>query len=151
MAAARDPHHHRFQKKNPSLLVLSLLLLLSSLFLALPLLFTSSTTPASASPPSRDFISKERSDRRACNYSGGNWVYDPASRPGRYDHTCKEIFKGWNCIARNKSNALDLVKWRWKPNGCELPPLDPFRFLQRYRDTNIGIFLSLASVDECKF
>ncbi|KAL6545867.1 Protein trichome birefringence-like 13 [Orobanche gracilis] len=74
-----------------------------------------------------------------CNYSDGRWIYDPTVRsPPRYDHTCKEIFKGWNCIASNKPNAADILKWRWKPQGCDLPPFDGLRFLKNFRDTNIG-------------
>ncbi|XP_051146353.1 protein trichome birefringence-like 13 [Andrographis paniculata] len=75
----------------------------------------------------------------SCNYTEGRWIYDPTMRfERRYDHTCKEIFKGWNCIANNKSNAIEIPKWRWKPYGCDLPPFDPLKFLERFRDTNIG-------------
>lgn len=73
-----------------------------------------------------------------CNYSDGTWIYDPNVRSASYDHTCKEIFKGWNCIASNKSNGLDIIKWRWKPKGCDLPRFDPIRFLERFRNKNIG-------------
>ncbi|KAL6517539.1 hypothetical protein OROMI_033240 [Orobanche minor] len=74
-----------------------------------------------------------------CNYSDGRWIYDLTVRsPPRYNHTCKEIFKGWSCIASNKSNAADILKWRWKPHGCDLPPFDGLRFLKNFRDTNIG-------------
>ncbi|CBI25080.3 unnamed protein product, partial [Vitis vinifera] len=64
------------------------------------------------------------------------WIYDPGVRSAPYDH--KEIFKGWNCIASNKSNGLDIIKWRWKPKGCDLPRFDPVRFLERFRNTNDG-------------
>lgn len=73
-----------------------------------------------------------------CNFSDGKWIYDPAAKAARYDWTCKEIFKGWNCIAGKKSNALDILKWRWKPNACDLPMFDPLHFLERYRDSSIG-------------
>jgi len=57
----------------------------------------------------------------------------------RYDHTCKEIFKGWNCIANGKRNGRSLLHWRWKPAGCELlPRLDPHQFLERHMNTNIA-------------
>ncbi|KAJ8749224.1 hypothetical protein K2173_018700 [Erythroxylum novogranatense] len=51
----------------------------------------------------------------------------------RYDNTCKEIFKGWNCIANNKSN----------PKDCDLSAFDPHVFLHTYRDTIIGTFTIL--------
>ncbi|GMQ01254.1 hypothetical protein CsSME_00047957 [Camellia sinensis var. sinensis] len=151
--AARDHHHYHSKKNTPpsssssssytSLLFLSLLCL-ASLFLVFSLFKTSSK--ASLSPQHHrnfEFNPSETnnqvsSDRRLCDYSDGKWIYDPTVRSARYDHSCKEIFKGWNCIASNKSNALDIVNWRWKPNHCDLPQFDPLRFLQRYRDTNIG-------------
>lgn len=73
----------------------------------------------------------------SCDYSDGMWVHDPTIR-FRYDQTCKEIFKGWNCISSNKSNARDLLLWRWKPKSCHLPHLDPLHFLNRFRHKSIG-------------
>ncbi|KAF2539826.1 hypothetical protein F2Q68_00019167 [Brassica cretica] len=37
-------------------------------------------------------------------------IMDP--RP-EYDSNCKEIFKGWNCLRNNKTNGLEIFKWRW--------------------------------------
>ncbi|XP_027112697.1 protein trichome birefringence-like 13 [Coffea arabica] len=75
----------------------------------------------------------------ACDYSDGRWIYDPkADKSLRYDQTCKEIFKGWNCIGSNKFNAFEVVKWRWKPYHCELPQFDPLLFLKRFANANIG-------------
>lgn len=106
-------------------------LCLASLFLCFSIFRTS---------PSLTYTGvREKSDGGNCNYSEGKWIYDPRIRyPRRYDHTCKEIFKGWNCIASNKSNAVDIPKWRWKPYGCDLPQFDPMQFLEKFRDSNIG-------------
>ncbi|TYJ50269.1 hypothetical protein E1A91_A01G194500v1 [Gossypium mustelinum] len=78
------------------------------------------------------------SSSSSCDYSDGSWIRDPDVRLDRYDSSCKEIFKGWNCILNKKSNGRDIVKWRWKPRNCHLPPFDPLKFLHTYRDTNIG-------------
>ncbi|TYI44097.1 hypothetical protein ES332_A01G213600v1 [Gossypium tomentosum] len=78
------------------------------------------------------------SSSSSCDYSDGSWIHDPDVRLDRYDSSCKEIFKGWNCILNKKSNGRDIVKWRWKPRNCHLPPFDPLKFLHTYRDTNIG-------------
>ncbi|PUZ72117.1 hypothetical protein GQ55_2G367600 [Panicum hallii var. hallii] len=94
-----------------------------------------------ASSPSPRPLPAPRKPSQACDYSAGEWVRDASAGPAlRYDHTCKEIFKGWNCIANGKANGRDLLRWRWRPSGpgCELPRLDPRRFLERHRDTNIG-------------
>ncbi|KAH6789884.1 TRICHOME BIREFRINGENCE-LIKE 13 [Perilla frutescens var. frutescens] len=90
-------------------------------------------------PPSLAYSAVPEKINGNCNYSSGRWIYDPTVRsPPRYDHTCKEIFKGWNCIAGNKSNAVEILRWQWKPHGCDLPPFDPWRFLEKFRDTSIG-------------
>lgn len=82
------------------------------------------------------------SSSSSCDYSDGSWIHDPDVRLDRYDSSCKEIFKGWNCILNKKSNGRDIVKWRWKPRNCHLPPFDPLKFLHTYRVTNIGILTS---------
>ncbi|KAM7479076.1 hypothetical protein LguiA_027289 [Lonicera macranthoides] len=144
--AGRD-HHHPPQKKNTSFssscctsFLFLALLLFTSLFLALSLFGTS------LSLQQRHYESFESTPTEiktevlsaSCEYSDGKWIYDPTARSSRYDSTCKEIYKGWSCIAGNKSNALDILKWHWKPNDCDLPQFDPLSFLQLYRDTNIG-------------
>ncbi|KAK6159163.1 hypothetical protein DH2020_006477 [Rehmannia glutinosa] len=113
-------------------------LLLSLLCLVSLLLCFSLFRIDTASPSLTYSVLPEQSNSN-CNYSNGRWIYDHTVRyPPRYDHNCKEIFKGWNCIASNKSNAIDIIKWRWKPYGCDLPPFDALRFLENFRDTNIG-------------
>ncbi|XP_047948068.1 protein trichome birefringence-like 13 [Salvia hispanica] len=112
---------------------------LITLLCAVSLYFCFSLFRKDAPPPSFFYPVVPATTNGTCNYSDGRWIYDPSIRsPPRYDHTCKEIFKGWNCIAGNKSNALDIIKWRWKPHGCDLPPFDPRRFLEQFRDTSIG-------------
>ncbi|KAL0911395.1 hypothetical protein M5K25_019533 [Dendrobium thyrsiflorum] len=73
-----------------------------------------------------------------CDYSSGNWIRDRSSVIPRYDSSCKEIFKGWNCISNGKSNYRELLQWRWKPSGCDILPLDPVHFLRRFRNKSIG-------------
>ncbi|KAL8139635.1 hypothetical protein V2J09_005656 [Rumex salicifolius] len=116
-----------------SLLCISVLLLLFAFSL-----FRSSPTATSSADLS---LTQSLGFRRleACDLSDGDWVYDPQHAVGkRYDHSCKEIFKGWNCILNNKPNGVEISKWRWKPKQCDLPVFDPVRFLERHRDTSIG-------------
>ncbi|XP_058081083.1 protein trichome birefringence-like 13 isoform X2 [Magnolia sinica] len=127
-AAVMAPRDHR-KKLNLSFLLLSLLC--SASILIVFSAFRGSNTPLFP----YDFDRETRRD--LCNYTDGIWIHDPTVRM-RYDNTCKEIFKGWNCISNNKSNGRDIPSWRWQPRACDLPPLDPVRFLERFRDTNIG-------------
>lgn len=145
--ASREQYH---SKKTASSFSYSrsfiLLLFFGSLFLGFSL-FKSSLLPfrapaneVTATFPTGDGAS---GSLNACDYSDGEWIYYPRGKSLRYDHTCKEIFKGWNCISSSKYNALDIVNWRWKPHRCELPQFDPLLFLQRFTNTSIGIRASL--------
>lgn len=111
---------------------LPLVLLLPLILLTLILIFPSRSIPALRDAALRS--------QQTCDYAAGGWVPDSSAESHlRYDHTCKEIFKGWNCVANGKRNGRTLLRWRWKPAGCELlPRLDPLRFLERHRNTNIG-------------
>nr|XP_048336560.1 protein trichome birefringence-like 13 [Ziziphus jujuba var. spinosa]XP_048336561.1 protein trichome birefringence-like 13 [Ziziphus jujuba var. spinosa] len=141
---SESQHHNQMKKKVPLFPLLSLPCFVSIFFL---LSLIRKTSVPSQSPrhqqQSFQFHDIDGSDPGThpsgpCDYSDGSWVYDPNARPSRYDNTCKEIFKGWNCISSNKSNARDLIKWRWKPTLCDLPPFDAASFLQKFRDTSIG-------------
>lgn len=130
--------HHSTKKlvaSNSSLASRALL----SLVCAVSLYFCFFLFRKDSEPPSLIYSLVPEKNNGNCNYSEGRWIYDPTVRsPPRYDHTCKEIFKGWNCIASNKTNAVDILRWRWKPDACDLLPFDPWRFLEDFRDTNIG-------------
>ncbi|KAH1047857.1 hypothetical protein J1N35_038641 [Gossypium stocksii] len=135
-------------KKLSSLFPLLSLICFNSFFLILSIFkkatISSSTThpqffrfkPIDANPTTRS--NPSATGDSSCDYSDGSWVYDPNAGFNRYDSSCKEIFKGWNCILNNKSNGRDIINWRWKPRNCDLPPFDPLQFLHTYRDINIG-------------
>ncbi|KAJ4980710.1 hypothetical protein NE237_031547 [Protea cynaroides] len=145
--ASRD-HHYTKKNKNLSLccylsflclsvLCLASLFLISSAFKGSTAIYSFSSKDNNAlEQKQNDFPRKEKS--YLCNYSDGTWIYDLKVRYTRYDNTCKEIFKGWNCISSNKSNAQDIIKWHWQPKTCDLPQFDPVQFLEHFRNTNIG-------------
>lgn len=150
--ATRELHPHTHPKRNPLFPLLSLLCF-ASIFLVLSLSRKTSSNP-SHSEQTFEFRQTRRPDPnaatgRSCDYSDGTWIYDHQPRGARYDGTCKEIFKGWNCISNNKKNGWELTKWRWKPRSCDLPPFDPVSFLEKYKDTSIGILSLCLSVNFC--
>ncbi|XP_054801003.1 protein trichome birefringence-like 13 isoform X1 [Prosopis cineraria] len=139
--AARDANPIASAKKVPLFPLLSLICF-TSIFLILSQ-FRKTSIPSTTTSPYHSFDIADEESRStvrvgSCDYSDGSWVYDPKAASARYDHTCKEIFKGWNCRLGNKSNAGDIVKWRWKPKRCDLPQFDAVRFLRDYRDSSIG-------------
>ncbi|KAL3614397.1 Protein trichome birefringence-like 13 [Castilleja foliolosa] len=143
--------HYSPKKLAASTSSLAFRLLLSLLCLAsLFLCFTLFQNDTASSSLSYSAVPEKSSSN--CNYSDGRWIYDSAVRsPPRYDHTCKEIFKGWNCFTGNKSNANDILKWRWKPYGCDLPPFDSLGFLESFRDTNIMLLVDLMDLNSAGF
>ncbi|KAG0477355.1 hypothetical protein HPP92_014196 [Vanilla planifolia] len=106
-----------------------LLFIVASFFFSAP---RSTVVPEGFSDDVRTLVAS------SCDYSDGSWIRGPRSVAPRYDSSCKEIYKGWNCISCGKANARALLQWRWKPSGCDLPPLDPVHFFRLFRNTNIG-------------
>ncbi|XP_010530681.1 PREDICTED: protein trichome birefringence-like 13 [Tarenaya hassleriana] len=118
--------------------VFSLLCFVSVFFL---LSLTRRASLSSPHPHRSANVFQSRSDHPSgalCDFSEGSWIHAAAAASARYDSSCKEIFKGWNCARNNKSNAAEITRWRWQPRNCDLPSFDPVDFLKTYRDTNIG-------------
>ncbi|XP_022990908.1 protein trichome birefringence-like 13 [Cucurbita maxima] len=140
--AVRENHHRHYQAKQVPLFPLLSLICFLSILLALSA-FRKTSAPLQPHQ-SIQFNNGDRSGRSkaardgSCDYSDGSWYYDPNLRTSKYDHTCKEIFKGWNCYAANKSNAPQIINWHWKPKQCDLPHFDPVSFLEKFRNINIG-------------
>lgn len=70
--------------------------------------------------------------RGQCDIFSGQWVCNP-SGPVYTNLSCHFIEPPQNCI-RNGRPDKNYLYWRWKPNGCELPPFDPFIFLDAMKD-----------------
>ncbi|XP_062185456.1 protein trichome birefringence-like 21 [Phragmites australis] len=63
-----------------------------------------------------------------CDIFRGEWVPDPHS-PQYTNETCSYIQANQNCMFYGRPD-LEFLKWRWKPDGCDLPRFDPHKFLQ---------------------
>lgn len=63
-----------------------------------------------------------------CDIFSGKWVSYPQG-PHYTNSTCWTIQDHQNCM-RNGRQDTGYLKWRWKPNGCELPVFDPAEFLK---------------------
>lgn len=107
----------------PWLILLTLLLL----FLYSSLLSSSPTPHSKRIPPLPS----------TCNFFKGHWVQDPNHIP-MYDETCPFHRNAWNCL-RNKRDDMGVINsWKWVPQDCVLPRIDPVRFLGLMRNRNIG-------------
>ncbi|KAK8961522.1 hypothetical protein KSP40_PGU020654 [Platanthera guangdongensis] len=134
--AARDVERRRYPSSILSFFT-TVLLFIATIFVfsSLRHLVDSDGVSNGFQPPA---VRKNIRGDAFCNYTSGNWVRHQHFVTPPYDSSCKEIFKGWNCLSNRKSNARDLLQWRWNPSGCLLPPLDPVHFLGRFRNKSIG-------------
>ncbi|KAG0615945.1 hypothetical protein M758_5G078500 [Ceratodon purpureus] len=74
--------------------------------------------------------------KEACDLVKGSWV--PDSRPPQYTNsTCGFIQGHQNCM-KNGRKDRGFLHWKWKPDQCELPRIDPQSFLAAMRDRSMA-------------
>ena len=56
----------------------------------------------------------------ACDLYKGRWVYDEARAPLYKESGCGFLTEQVTCM-RNGRRDDDYQKWRWQPDGCDLP------------------------------
>ncbi|GAB2214807.1 hypothetical protein Droror1_Dr00019171 [Drosera rotundifolia] len=81
-------------------------------------------------PPKRDPAAKQI-NQSSCNLFAGSWVRDdtyPMYRPA----DCPLIDAGFNCLLYGRPDS-DYLKYRWKPDACDLPRFNGVDFLMKMR------------------
>ncbi|KAK4418540.1 protein trichome birefringence-like 26 [Sesamum alatum] len=98
----------------------------------------SDNKPAAYSVPQNqitdDHLSLNQNER--CNIFIGEWVRD-YDGPMYTNSTCYTIEAPQNCMKNGRPDS-DYVYWRWKPTHCDLPKLDPNKFLKLMRDKSVA-------------
>lgn len=107
------------------------------ILLPLLILFLYSLTVSLQAPISPSPQIKKISASPTCNLFKGHWNPDPNRRP-IYDETCPFHRNAWNCLRNQRENMGTINSWKWVPQTCDLPQIDPFRFLDLMRNRNIG-------------
>lgn len=72
-----------------------------------------------------------------CDLLIGDWIPNPAG-PVYTNETCKWIEGHQNCLTNGRPDTGYLY-WRWNPFECELPQLNPRRFLELMRNKAWGL------------
>ncbi|KAI3976079.1 hypothetical protein MKX01_016762 [Papaver californicum] len=80
------------------------------------------------SSSSNNNISWEDLKLSGCDIYRGEWVWNPDATYYT-NNTCSFIHEHQNCMKYGRPDT-DFLKWRWKPNDCELPIFDPVQFLE---------------------
>ncbi|XP_052205192.1 protein trichome birefringence-like 20 [Diospyros lotus] len=80
--------------------------------------------------------SKRTSLRRICNMFKGDWVPFPEG-PYYTNETKCVIDNRQNCLKFGRPDS-EFLKWRWKPDDCELPPFDGAQFLELVRGKSMA-------------
>ncbi|TVU28334.1 hypothetical protein EJB05_19849, partial [Eragrostis curvula] len=71
-----------------------------------------------------------------CNITQGEWVPDTEA-PYYTNLTCPFIDDHQNCMKYGKP-SLEYMRWRWRPEGCDLPRFDAARFLEAMRGKSVA-------------
>ncbi|KAG6415674.1 hypothetical protein SASPL_123088 [Salvia splendens] len=93
-----------------------------------------STAPLNNNPPSQDI--KIVDGHEECDVPIGDWVPNPEA-PNYTNKTCWAIHDHQNCMKYGRPDS-DFIKWRWKPNGCDLPLFNPCQFLDIVRGKSLA-------------
>jgi hypothetical protein len=98
------------------------------------------TTPSSSSSSPINSSSSSTSPAattvEACDLTRGQWVPDDVA-PYYTNLTCPFIDDLQNCIKFGKP-SLEFLRWRWQPDGCDLPRFDAARFLEAMRGKSMA-------------
>ncbi|KAL5723469.1 hypothetical protein ACHQM5_006867 [Ranunculus cassubicifolius] len=90
----------------------------------------SSSNVTTAEDSEREGVDKK------CDLFKGEWVPNP-DQPYYTNETCSGIFDHQNCMKFGRPDT-DFIKWRWKPDDCELPVFDPTQFLELARGKSLA-------------
>lgn len=98
----------------------------------------SATTAATISPVyhPQDEVIIINDNHHKCDVFSGEWVPNPDA-PYYDNMTCWAIHEHQNCQKYGRPDS-DFMKWRWKPDGCDLPIFNPYQFLEIVRDKSLA-------------
>jgi len=95
-----------------------------------------SNQPSTAFDDLNESASLPSTSIKKCDIFTGEWVPNPKA-PYYTNKTCWAIHQDQNCMKYGRPDS-DYLKWRWKPNGCELPIFNPFQFLEIVRGKSMA-------------
>ncbi|XP_076920138.1 protein trichome birefringence-like 19 [Bidens hawaiensis] len=87
-------------------------------------------------PRGQEVVLRRSGGNKSCDLYSGEWVEKP---DGSYytNETCWAIQEHQNCMKFGRPDR-GFLKWKWKPNDCELPVFDPVEFLEMVRGKSLA-------------
>ncbi|KAL4185549.1 hypothetical protein AMTRI_Chr10g6510 [Amborella trichopoda] len=73
---------------------------------------------------------------RSCDIFRGEWVPDPKA-PYYTNTTCWAIHDHQNCMKYGRPD-IGFMKWKWRPDECEMPEFHPSEFFETVRGKSIA-------------
>ncbi|KDP24358.1 hypothetical protein JCGZ_25654 [Jatropha curcas] len=74
---------------------------------------------------------------KECNIFHGKWIWYPNTGSHYTNTTCRGISDHQNCIKFGRLDT-DFLKWRWKPEQCELSLFNATQFLELVRGKSMA-------------
>ncbi|WOK99949.1 hypothetical protein Cni_G08661 [Canna indica] len=81
-------------------------------------------------------MTTKSSSSSTCDIFRGEWVPNP-NAPYYTNETCWAIHEHQNCMKFGRPDN-GFMKWRWKPNGCDMPVFNPGQFLEVVRGKSLA-------------
>ncbi|KAG8067807.1 hypothetical protein GUJ93_ZPchr0005g15367 [Zizania palustris] len=72
----------------------------------------------------------------SCDLYRGRWIYDEENAPLYKESACSFLTEQVTCM-RNGRRDDDYQKWRWQPDGCDLPRFDAKMLLEKLRNKRL--------------
>nr|XP_017243677.1 PREDICTED: protein trichome birefringence-like 5 isoform X2 [Daucus carota subsp. sativus] len=69
---------------------------------------------------------------KSCNLYVGSWIKDEENYPIYKPGTCPYVDRAYDCQTNGRKD-VEYMKWRWKPDGCNIPRFNATDFLVRLR------------------
>lgn len=101
-----------------------------------PSLTKNSPISESATIHRSDADSIKITEHEKCDIFSGEWVPNPEA-PYYTNTTCWAIHEHQNCMKYGRPDS-EFMKWRWKPDGCDLPIFNPYQFLEIVRGKSMA-------------
>lgn len=86
--------------------------------------------------PKKNNININVEEEEECDLFRGEWVENPEG-PYYTNRTCWAIQEHQNCMKFGRPDT-GFMKWKWKPDGCDLPVFDPLEFLNYMRGKSLA-------------